>query len=84
MVNPIAGMGGKVGLKGTDGKAEEAARLGAVPVAHARTGSFLTHLGRAADRFEWVTCTGAMGGAILEEKGLEQRAIYARRSDRPR
>ena len=77
VVNPIAGMGGKVGLKGTDGKAEEAARLGAVPVAHARTGSFLTHLGRAADRFEWVTCTGAMGGAILEEMGLEQRAIYA-------
>ncbi|MFW9808693.1 MAG: hypothetical protein ACFFE6_04840, partial [Candidatus Thorarchaeota archaeon] len=44
LVNPIAGMGGRVGLKGTDGVVEEAIKRGATPVSPGRALEFLTAL----------------------------------------
>jgi len=44
VVNPIAGMGGRVGLKGTDGLAAEAVARGAEPVAPRRAGEMLASL----------------------------------------
>jgi len=70
IVNPIAGMGGSVGLKGTDG-AETLARaraLGAQPVAPARA---LRALGRLAGAAcELLTCPGAMGGDVAHQAGF--------------
>lgn len=65
VVNPIAGLGGRVGLKGTDG-AEIVARalaLGAVPSAGARTVRALSQLAAEApgESFELVVAPGAMG-----------------------
>jgi len=61
IVNPIAGMGGRVGLKGTDGVLEKAIALGAKPVAPARAIEFLGKLKAAELPVELVTCPRVMG-----------------------
>ena len=77
VINPIAGMGGRVGLKGTDDVAEEARRRGASPVAPGRAAETLRELRRrlavSSRRGEphWLTCAGAMGAAALEEAGFQ-------------
>jgi predicted polyphosphate/ATP-dependent NAD kinase len=38
LINSIAGMGGRVGLKGTDGVVDKATELGAPPTAHLKAG----------------------------------------------
>ncbi|HDN81874.1 MAG TPA: ATP-NAD kinase [Methanomicrobia archaeon] len=67
IVNPVAGMGGRVGLKGTDGVLEEALRRGARPVAQSRAKKALERLnGRKADLVV-VTSSGEMGENVLED-----------------
>jgi predicted polyphosphate/ATP-dependent NAD kinase len=87
LVNPIAGMGGRVGLKGTDGVVEEAIRLGARPSAHSRAEEMLRALRQRLDeeprRFDirWLTCAGAMGADALRAAGFEQfEVVYTQAS----
>jgi len=75
LVNPIAGMGGAVGLKGTDGEAvlEKALSLGASPVSPGRARQCLTKLqeylelvpGLSDMRF--LCAGGEMGEGVLRE-----------------
>ena len=74
IVNPVAGMGGSVGLKGTDGKVDEARRRGAVPHAMERARITLALLSREPG-LHFITCSGAMGGDILQEAGMKEYEI---------
>jgi len=80
LINPIAGMGGRVGLKGTDDVADEAARRGARPVAHLRAGETLRELGGqegARYKIHWITCAGPMGEDALKDAGFSDiEVIY--------
>ncbi len=72
IVNPIAGMGGAVGLKGTDGKAtlEKAIKLGAEPVAPARAKLFLSYLKHLKKDVKLVTAAGLMGAHEAQTIGF--------------
>jgi predicted polyphosphate/ATP-dependent NAD kinase len=76
VINPIAGMGGRVGLKGTDELAAEAIRLGAKPVAAARALEALRALNRLLDGapgsnvIDWLTASGDMGSDALQESNF--------------
>jgi predicted polyphosphate/ATP-dependent NAD kinase len=75
VVNPIAGMGGKVGLKGTDGVYEEAVRRGAKPIAFKRAVTCIEEFKKQSidhdDVVEWYTCNGNMGKNVLDETKIK-------------
>lgn len=71
IINPIAGMGGKVGLKGTDNVVEEAIRRGATPISPIRAERFLTELSRYKADIKIITPPSIMGEEYLHGKGLK-------------
>jgi len=74
LVNPIAGMGGSVGLKGTDGRLLlEAIKRGAKPVAPGRARRFLRRLFEYSQPGEVkvISANGVMGCLYLKELGLD-------------
>jgi predicted polyphosphate/ATP-dependent NAD kinase len=82
LINPIAGMGGPVGLHGTDGPdlLSRAQALGARPLAHDRTMHCLIQLQKTETR-DIFTSSGAMGEDALRAAGL--RPVVVHRSTYP-
>lgn len=76
IINPIAGMGGSVGLHGTDGDAyREAARLGARPIAGKRSVRALHQLATASTDLEILTGSGTMGEKPATQVGFSPRVV---------
>ncbi|MFX1274776.1 MAG: ATP-NAD kinase family protein [Promethearchaeota archaeon] len=69
IINPISGMGGSVGLKGTDGGniLQKAIDLGAIPNAMNRARELLTELNSIKTKLKFITCPGMMGASVLKE-----------------
>jgi predicted polyphosphate/ATP-dependent NAD kinase len=83
IVNPIAGMGGAVGLKGTDGKdiLEKAINLGAEPVAPARAESFLSELKSIRKDVRLIVGAGLMGETEARKHGYVCKVFGEKREE---
>jgi predicted polyphosphate/ATP-dependent NAD kinase len=77
IVNPLAGIGGRVGLKGSDGTEtqKKAMELGAVPEAQSRTIQALDMMKALAQELELITYPGEMGEDPARESGFEPTVI---------
>ncbi|MFB6134867.1 MAG: ATP-NAD kinase family protein [Halanaeroarchaeum sp.] len=75
VVNPIAGMGGRVGLKGTDGVVKRARELGAEPRAPDRAIRALTELRDRCPTTDLLTWGGRMGAEEAREAEFEPTVV---------
>jgi predicted polyphosphate/ATP-dependent NAD kinase len=78
LVNPIAGMGGRVGLKGTDGVLNQAVVLGAKPVAPQKAEEMLREFYSISTNhrdLQWITCGGDMGNSELDAVGIKNKQV---------
>lgn len=71
IVNPVAGMGGSVGLKGTDGKEmyQKAKELGAEPVTPGKTEELLSYF-KHEEEIDLFVAPGVMGEQYVEPLGV--------------
>ena len=75
VMNPVAGMGGRVGLKGTDGKVAEAIARGAEPRAPDRARRALERLTAVAPETAVSTAADPMGERLVREAGFEPARV---------
>ena len=78
IINPVAGLGGSVALKGSDGAqtAAQAIALGAEPKANIRTKAALEQLIPYQSQIEVLTVSGEMGERLATELGFSCQVIY--------
>ncbi|AUI83046.1 ATP-NAD kinase family protein [Alteromonas macleodii] len=78
VVNPFAGIGGALALKGSDGAEirEKALAMGAEKKANEKMAKALSILEALSGRFTVVTASGDMGETICESLGIPYEVIY--------
>ncbi|WP_448569162.1 ATP-NAD kinase family protein [Thalassotalea ganghwensis] len=83
IINPIAGIGGSVALKGSDGEgvAEQAKALGAVAKSNDRARLALELLTDYADNIKVFTANGEMGEHCALSLGFDTEVVYHSQSD---
>lgn len=77
IINPLAGLGGRAALKGSDGVAEQALAMGVEPLAQQRVKVALQVLLPLRDQLQIVAAPGLMGGALLDELGFAHEVVGA-------
>lgn len=79
IVNPVAGMGGKVGLKGSDGEEiqRKAVELGATPESPKKAGYAIEELKQLSGDIEFYTCSGDMGENIVKQLGFPYTVVHS-------
>lgn len=82
IINPVAGLGGSVALKGSDNVAEQALALGATPMANKRADMALAELIEFKQSIEILTVNGEMGEQACIRAGLPFEVIYHSSSDK--
>ena len=83
VINPIAGIGGKVGLKGSDGAEiiKKAKALGAVPESGPKALLALQELAQRVPDAEIYTYPGEMGATISAQAGLKTFVLGGKAKD---
>ncbi len=76
VVNPIAGIGGRVALKGSDGVVELARKLGGEPLSPIKAEIFIKNCKEILKNFEILTAAGNMGENYLKKFSLKYRVVY--------
>ena len=87
IINPVAGMGGAVGLKGTDGNKilNKAIALGAKPIASAKAEIFLSNLTTAKEHIKFLVGAGEMGEFQVKKLGFNCQVLgQAKTQTRPK
>ncbi len=78
IINPFAGVGGRVGLKGSDGLdvREQALKLGAKKLANTKAEIALNELKQANKSFAVYTISGEMGEQACQHLNIEHQVVY--------
>jgi len=79
IINPWAGIGGQLALKGSDGVREQALALGAKSRVQERVAQFLEQLSEVKTSLSFVSFPQSMGGELLTQQGFDVNVLSSSR-----